>query len=538
MTPSEWHHLTARAVEGTLSEEEAARLLPLCREDESLRRALLRVLLVERLLPVILRDADGEMTAREVTLDLAQKHGANASAAADDTAATAVARIRRWRWRRAVVRVGAAAAIILAVTLAVLARRPAAHPLATLTGAESLGWADGSPSITGSSFAAGSRLKAVTGLAEIHLRNGARLIAEAPFDLELAGQMELRLHQGRLVVHCPPSAHGLTVRTTHGSVVDRGTTFGVHAGGSNSSVHVLDGKVDVHLDKNRTSPLLQGEAARLEESGIRKMAADAGMFLTSLPGKTSSPPSWIHWSFDEGSGTSAADTGRTLAGNWDATLRFQARPDGSPLATHGPSWTEGRFGGGIRFNGTSASAESLFPGITGTSPRTVALWVKLPEDLVGDEGHGILSWGSSKTGDIWQLSANGVAAAGGLGAIRVGTYHGGMIIGRTDLRDGKWHHIAVVMYGGDQPNLATNVLLYVDGRLERPSRRTFTRIDTEPGPPGEGVRLGRNAALSAEGEPNRFFRGTVDEVYIFDSPLTHGEVMNLMQGNRVQAPPE
>jgi hypothetical protein len=538
MKPSEWHHLTARTVEGTLSEEAAARLLELCQESESSRQALLRVVLVDRLLPVVLRDADGGMTVREVMLDLTQKQGPDASATADDTAATAVAHIRRWRWRRALVRVGAAAAIILAVTLAILARRPAATPLATLAGAESLGWADGRPSVTGSSFAPGRRLKAITGLAEIHLRNGARLIAEAPFDLELMGQMELRLHQGRLVVHCPPSAHGLRVRTPHGSVVDRGTTFGVHANESNSSVHVLDGKVDVHLDNSSASPLLQGEAARLEESGIQKMAADAGMFLTSLPGKTSSPPSWIHWSFDEGSGTSAADTGRALAGSSDATLRFQARPDGSPLATHGPSWTQGRFGGGIRFNGTSASAESLFPGITGASPRTVALWVKLPEDLVGDEGHGILSWGSTDTGDIWQLSANGVATAGELGAIRVGTYHGGMVIGRTDLRDGKWHHIAVVMYGGDQPNLATNVLLYVDGRLERPSRRTFTPIDTEPGPPGEGVRLGRNAAPSAEDGRNRFFRGTVDEVFIFDCPLPHGEVVELMQGNRVRSAPK
>ncbi|MBX3740876.1 MAG: hypothetical protein KF712_07795 [Akkermansiaceae bacterium] len=531
MNPEEWHRLTRETAENRLTAEDAARILRHWHEDTAARDELLRALLVDRLLPVVLKSSAPATAADEVTQSL-QKHRADEAAT---LAEQTVIRLRHSRRGTMVKRISlAAATITLGCVPLALMKKSAARPAGELTGSEAIEWDTGDR--PPGPLVPGTHLRARSGLARILLENGATLLAEAPFDFKIRSPMAIDLNRGLLVVHCPPTAHGLEVRTTRGIIVDRGTTFGIEASGDDPSVHVIEGLVDVRPENHITSSLREGEAARLESSGPRSIPINAGIFLNSLPEKSpeNRPRPFIHWRLDEGDGLISADSGNGLATPGEAELRFRAYPEGTPVPLKGPSWVTGKFGSALYFNGDGASAESDFPGILGSATRSISMWVRIPPDVSPDQGHGFLSWGTSRQGSIWQLSANGVADDGAPGALRVGTFNRGMIIGTTDLRDDRWHHVAVVMYGGDKPNLSTNVLLYVDGRLERVSRRTFTPIDTASAPPGEGVRLGRNAASATSKYAKRFFRGSVDEVFIFDSALSSEEVIRLMRHNTLR----
>jgi hypothetical protein len=123
-----------------------------------------------------------------------------------------------------------------------------------------------------------------------------------------------------------------------------------------------------------------------------------------------------------------------------------------------------------------------------------------------------------------------------VGRLRLGIYDNGRIIGTTDLRDNQWHHIAVVMYGGSRASIATNVMLYVDGKPEIVTRKTRIEINTDVLNAGHGLWLGRNVAFPdpvRKGDPGpRFFKGDVDEVFIFNAALSHEEINVLMRTNR------
>ena len=72
--------------------------------------------------------------------------------------------------------------------------------------------------------------------------------------------------------------------------------------------------------------------------------------------------------------------------------------------------------------------------------------------------------------DQWTLHWNGDANLGTEGALRAD--HGnGYAIGTTDLRDGRWHHVALVHIGTgsestDSSDVTIHTRIYVDGKLE------------------------------------------------------------------------
>jgi hypothetical protein len=251
-------------------------------------------------------------------------------------------------------------------------------------------------------------------------------------------------------------------------------------------------------------------------------------------------PGYIHWSFDEVVGGIVANSGRDLGVDGQTRLDLLSYPDKAPAPGKGPQLIEGVAGMGLSLDGKGVYAESPFPGIGGNASRTVALWVRVPKDLNKDSlsGHGIISWGSLSGPSAWQMSANTLAEDGPVGRLRLGIYDNGRIIGTTDLRDNQWHHIAVVMYGGSRASIATNVMLYVDGKPEIVTRKTRTEINTDVLNAGHGVWLGRNVAYPdpvRKGDPApQFFKGDVDEVFIFDGALSCEEINSLMRTH--QAP--
>ena len=114
----------------------------------------------------------------------------------------------------------------------------------------------------------------------------------------------------------------------------------------------------------------------------------------------------------------------------------------------------------LDFDGSDDYVEvSGYTGVTGTSSRTVELWVKT-------SSYGMISyWGTNSCGWRFGLRVNSNANYGALGALKV-EIGCGYTAGTTDLTDGNWHHLAVTFATGGSGD---DFILYVDGIQESTS---------------------------------------------------------------------
>ena len=107
-----------------------------------------------------------------------------------------------------------------------------------------------------------------------------------------------------------------------------------------------------------------------------------------------------------------------------------------------------------------------------------------------------------------------------------------MVIGTTDLRDDEWHHVAIVMYGGEDAEVSTHILIYIDGQLEKTSKKSVAKIRTNlTGKKSKSLTIGRNLGFSGGRHPNKFFKGSLDELFIFDTALSDEQIRSLMNTN-------
>lgn len=119
--------------------------------------------------------------------------------------------------------------------------------------------------------------------------------------------------------------------------------------------------------------------------------------------------------------------------------------------------------------------------------------------------------------------------------MRIGTYNA-QVVGSTDLRDDKWHHIAVVLYGGETSNISTHVMLYVDGKLEKTENKSIAKVNTQLNDPkSRALSIGRNIGFNkhAAHDKQNYFKGSVDELYIFEAALSQQQIQSLMKNGRL-----
>jgi hypothetical protein len=431
-------------------------------------------------------------------------------------------RIRKALFRR---RVSWAAAALLMLTAGLLTWMQLPEPVATVSRVESssttLTW------VAGDKLSSGDALKFASGLVELDLRGRGRMIVEGPADIEFTGPTGAVLRKGRILLRVTPAGHGYRLETPRGSLVDLGTEFGVSVDEQTGQVetHVLEGEVKAIPNKGGEQILLRHDEGLKQTGDLNvRIPADRGSFYASLPPVRRGSPAMIHWNMDT-NGTSSVQANAKGFGKEGLDLKFlDKRGSASPTTSDGP------FGAAVSFDGEQLFGESEFKGISGQSPRTVALWVKVPSDFIKIQGFAMVSWGTwarDSPGSVWQISVNPSQFEGSVGRLRIGT-HLGAAIGRTDLRDDRWHHVAVVLYPAENPDFGQHVLLFVDGEVEPVSNRILGEIDTSTRDASHGVWLGRNINIDND---FKFFRGGLDEVYIFDAALTQEEIRRLMTHN-------
>jgi len=217
------------------------------------------------------------------------------------------------------------------------------------------------------------------------------------------------------------------------------------------------------------------------------------------------PPSGLvaAWGFNESQGITAGD----VSGN------------GNVAALHGGTWTAGKYGGGLQLNGagdylSAPSSSSL--NISG-GRMTLSMWLN-PQGGSGDQVALAKFWGATMNSPVYQY---GLELDGGtVPHFYLGTAAGltGASMGSA-LPVGQWTHLAVVVDSG----VAT---FFVNG-----SATTAGALATSITARDSSLYLG------ADLRPSQYFRGSVDDVRIYNRAETGLEVLADMNRSLAGPPP-
>ncbi len=213
-----------------------------------------------------------------------------------------------------------------------------------------------------------------------------------------------------------------------------------------------------------------------------------------------------YWPLDSANGTTPDEVG-----NFDLTLNEM---DASNL-------TSGQDGQALEFNGedeiltiTHEGEDALLP-IHEQGSYSVTMWVNGPS---GQEDQRVFSEGS--TTDSNPLLNIGTHSGGANGAVDIYTRPGaGHVVSTRMAFDETWHHIAWVDDEGD-------ARLYIDGELDE-TDFSYDWVEKELNTTSVGGIL--------RADPSHFFEGQIDDVALWNTPLTASQVQALAEGT---SPPE
>ncbi len=255
---------------------------------------------------------------------------------------------------------------------------------------------------------------------------------------------------------------------------------------SAASLAMNDGDITLGFDSFDNTNLLNG---RLDDVRIynRALSSSEVSFLNDwAPGPVG------YWNMDEGSGTTAADSsGNTNTG----TL------------TNGPEWKIGKYGEGITFDGSNdyldiGTGASIGP----ATSFTAEAWIN--QDTSASGVNTIFASGSN---DLLNWSMD-ISATGKLD-IRLD--NNTSFPSTTTITKGVWHHVAVTKNGDS----GTNASIYIDGILD--TQVAVGPLSASTGTKGIGYR---------PEVPGEYFKGTLDDVRIYNYARTAKQIVSDMNG--------
>jgi hypothetical protein len=198
------------------------------------------------------------------------------------------------------------------------------------------------------------------------------------------------------------------------------------------------------------------------------------------------------WTFDDDQGTLAKDSSQQ---GRDGVLEGGVSFDNNSVT--------GRIGKALDLDGRENLVRIAdYRGVTGTSPRSVCVWIKT-ETPNGE----ITSWGKDDFGQMWRFCF--IRRHVGV------TPSGGYYYMAADVHDNQWHHLAVVLREAELPNLHDDVTLYLDGQIAEIDR--IGLLDLWP------IETGSELDVVV----GKRFKGSIDDLRIYSRPLADEEVETL-----------
>ena len=228
-----------------------------------------------------------------------------------------------------------------------------------------------------------------------------------------------------------------------------------------------------------------------------------------------------HFDFEEGTGTTTS----SQVGGWTGPFSGDPQWVTADLAPV-PSGTTAA----LAFDGVGDRIVTDYAGIGGSADRSVSFWVSSTN---GTQNTGIVAWGNSATpnGRKWHVRFNNNTTNGPQGAVRT-EIQGSFEIDGDPLSDGNWHHVVSIysaggVFGSGQVSHYVDGVLVSDGQTNTGGDTTVVNTLTSPTISGTTYPVilgGRHQGSLVS------FDGMIDEVRIYDHPLSEAEVDELFQG--------
>ncbi len=522
----ELNSLCNSLVDGSIGEEDFAKLSQWLKKSEDARQFYVRM--------------------AGLSASLCSYAGEMQSEAPDAVHPSALA--RRLKWLSAIVSIAACLALFFWITRP----KPPAAPVAKgasdenefvarLTGAKECEWLDHAVIPPNGRLHKGQKLNLAKGFAEITFDSGAQILLQGPASLDINSAWNATLNRGTLKASLPPEAMGFAINNPTVEVVDNGTEFTMFtdASGAATEVLVLKGEVEAapKTPAEQQPIVLREKEARLFAnsgvSGVRDSDRKFAEMSRPVPlDHFDSPPAYAHWSFNE-------TTGSSFKGD-SAGLSFPANDVEIPSSFEltAANHVKGKRDAGLHFDG-KLFANVLFPDISDNSAHTIAFWVKVPKDANLSNAYAMIAWAGVRNQfgvHPVHVSWNRKADEGPFGVLRT-DYGGGHALGTTQLRDGHWHHIAVVFIPKADSESPVEVKQYVDGRLDG---------EGHPSPPGSDIFMSSTdftqstagtiwlgCRLGIKGVRTDRFAGDIDELFIADRALEPQDIVRLMNENQL-----
>lgn len=202
-----------------------------------------------------------------------------------------------------------------------------------------------------------------------------------------------------------------------------------------------------------------------------------------------------------------SDSGTILP---DVTSNNNGRVVGAKFAA------SGRLNGGCEFSGSNSYIHVPASPLLDSKKVTACLWFKTAKaddpdrtliDKRADAGYAI----RLATGDKNSMRRGKIYA----------TVAGRDCFSDAALADNAWHHAALT-YDGE------TVRLYIDGALQKQT----VAWKGEIGAAGQDLFLGMNRSNPSAKERTASFEGSVDEVLVFDRPLSEAEIKEVIDSTR------
>lgn len=344
-----------------------------------------------------------------------------------------------------------AASVALVFALREKPAEESAPSVAWLTGAKDAQWSEPNGPQPGDALEKGRRLDLQSGLAEVTFDSGARVVIEGPASVDVDSAWTASLKSGALTASAPSEAAGFRVANPAVAVTN------------------LGGEVRIETDRS-------GGAEVVALDGTAEAAAPGRAEKLLLKSRQARH-------FAGGSAMPVADLDKKLS----------------------------RFAERARLDHSGRPVKLT----RGSNARTVAFWVRVPQDAAPGQQAEIAGFGHKKNSPL-RVAWNTAPEHGLLGALRT-ELDGSALVGSTSLRDGQWHHVAVMIVGGKKSG-RIELKQYVDGRLEGSTmlaRRKFEGKDAR-----EFVHVGDPVS-----------GGELDKLIFADRPLTPFELRTLIETN-------